>query len=186
MAKGSNSTGAKSLGRPRSARKSSAAPKVKRPVPASSETTSPNKKKPAADNSPQAPSAMEDDDDMSICTAAAGNTNSSIVTSTYVSFLSFRFKVNKTDNKGSETMRKQICKLFKLLQQADDSLTFSHYKLDASPDADTGLFSTPQSVTLDDPENLPTSITAMGKFFFGARPNIKRWHDLVPSTCSSF
>ena len=174
MAKGSKSTGAgaRALGRPHSVRKASAASKVQRPVPASPKTTPPTKKTTAADNSNTTPSAMKvgTNDDMSECTTAAANTNSAIVISTYVSFLSFRFKVDKTDNKGSETMRKQICKLFKLLQHADDSLTFSHYKLDASPDNNTGTFSTPQSTTLDDPDNLPTSITAMGKFFFGARP----------------
>ena len=70
-------------------------------------------------------------------------------------------------------MRKKISKLFKILQQADETLTFSHYRLDAIPDNDTREFCTPLSATLDNPENIPTSITAMGKFFFGARPNNK-------------
>ena len=92
--------------------------------------------------------------------------------STYVTFLSFQIGVEKAI-KGTEEMRNKIIALFKILRQADDTVAFSHYKLDAIIDPDTALFSTTSSLVISDPSDVPTSITRMGKFFHGARPNNK-------------
>ena len=70
-------------------------------------------------------------------------------------------------------MRLQISKLFKILRDADDLLAFSHYKLDLTLATDTNLHLTSTSLVIQDPDDLPTLITAMSKYFFGARPNSK-------------
>ena len=86
--------------------------------------------------------------------------------SIHATFLSFRFKIDKTvnKNKGFESIRKQISTLFKILQHADASLVFSHYESETIFDDETGLIPTPQSKILDDPENIPTSLTELRKF----------------------
>ena len=92
--------------------------------------------------------------------------------SSYLTFLSFQVGVAKS-NKGSEEMRTKIMALFKILRQVNNSLVFSHFKQDTTIDSDTDSFETDTSTVISDPTEVPTSITMMGIFFHGARPNNK-------------
>ena len=115
---------------------------------------------------------MDIDDDVSTSTDTATNKSKKTLATNHATFLTFAFEVPKSA-KGSETMRLQISKLFKILRDADDSLAFSHYKLDSTLATDTNLHLTSTSLVIQDPDDLLTSITAMSKYFFGARPNSK-------------
>ena len=90
--------------------------------------------------------------------------------SIHATLLSLRFKIGTTDNKnkGFENMRSQISILFKILQKTDDSLIFSHYDSETIYDDDTGLIPIPQAEILDDPDNIPPSLSELRKSFFGA------------------
>ena len=129
-----------------------------------------NGKKPSSEVSP----GTNTQDAMSVdsnSTNAADNTSDVVITP-YVSFLSLQIGVDKS-SKGSEEMRNKIIALFKILRLADETIAFSTYKTDAIADSTTKLFSTPSSAAIEDPKDVPTSITAMGKYFHGARPNNK-------------
>ena len=104
-------------------------------------------------------------------TNAADNTTDNTA-STFTTFLSFQFNVDKA-SKGSEEMRSKIIALFKILRQVDETLAFSMYKRDAIIDVESNLYTTPSSMVISDPSDVPTSITMMGKYFNGARPNNK-------------
>ena len=110
-------------------------------------------------------------DDMLVDTDTKDNTNE-VSCSTFVTFLTLRFTV-KESKKGSEAMREEISKLYKYLLEADNTVSFTHYKLETEEDPETGEIVTDTNKVLDNPEDLPTSITSLGKFFFGARPNSK-------------
>ena len=111
-------------------------------------------------------------DVMSIDTEAAGNINTQIVSTAYGTFLTFRFNV-EASVKATDTMQAKISKLYEILLQADDFISFSHYKLDIDHNPVTKEIITATSAMLDGPDDIPTSITSMGTFFFGAKPNSK-------------
>ena len=69
-------------------------------------------------------------------------------------------------------MRAQIIKFYKILLDTDNSLCFTHYKLTTNEDPETGEIITNSTAVLGSPKELPSSITALGKFF-DARPNSK-------------
>ena len=115
---------------------------------------------------------MDIDDDVSTSTDTATNKSQKTLAKNHATFLTFAFTVPKSV-KGSETMRLQLSKLFTILHDADDSLAFSHYKLESTLDTETNQQLTSTSLAIRDPDDLPTSITAMSKYFFGARPNSK-------------
>ena len=49
----------------------------------------------------------------------------------------------------------------------------SHYKTTTSHDSDGNLSPIAEKYVVADAEDIPDSVTAMGKYFFGARPNSK-------------
>ena len=115
----------------------------------------------------------ETDDNMSVDTTpcANGDGDVDLVERQFCTFCTLRFNVPKAPN-ATETMRNKINKLFTVLLQADDSLMFTTYKTDP-PSSRDSLICTASDLTLSSPDDLPTSITAIGKHFFGARPNSK-------------
>ena len=129
---------------------------------------------PRSANHNTSPISPDNDENMSVnseSTNAADNTTDTIF-SPFVTFLSLQIGVAKA-TKGSEEMRSKIMDLFKILRQADDTIAFSVYKTDAVIDVDTNLYPTANSMVISDPEDIPTSITMMCKYFHGARPNNK-------------
>ena len=110
------------------------------------------------------------EDTMSVDTASASNKDTLL--SIYATFITIRFDV-KASAKGSETMRNKLCELYKVLLQADATIQFTKYKCDNKRDKETSKVITKTTDVLSNPENIPTSITAMSNFFFGARPNSK-------------
>ena len=154
-------------------------PRKKTPTPVSKEKASRGRKSNAASNkgnsTKEPPNTVTtNNDEMSIdsqSTNAADNTTEHTFSS-FVTFLSFQIGVAKA-TKGSEEMRNRIMELFKILRQADKTLAFSIYKTDAAIDIDTNQYITNTSSIISLPEDVPTSITMMGKYFNGARPNNK-------------
>ena len=124
--------------------------------------------------SPSSPTPEETEEDtMSVNTEQHENGDAEpfFVDRTFCTFCSLRFSVAKA-NKATETMRLKLQELMTILQQADDSVMFTIYKTDP-PQPINNLISTSPSLVLASPEDLPTSITALSKHFFGARPNSK-------------
>ena len=85
-----------------------------------------------------------------------------------VSFLKLSVKVAKA-NKATALMRTRFQEVFKCIRDSDPTAILSHFRLDPVPDAD-GMFPVVQTATATTPEEIPDSITAMGKFFHGCRP----------------
>ena len=111
-------------------------------------------------------------DDMSVDTVEANNESTSYVSSEFVTFLSFQATVTAS-TKGSATMRDQFQTLFKIIQDADAGAALSVYKTTITYDDERTPTPILEKYVLDDPNDIPESITAMSKFFFGARPNSK-------------
>ena len=154
-------------------------PRKKTPTPVSKEKSGRGRKPNGANklntnnNTPPA-AATTGNDEMSVdsqSTNAADNTTEHTFSS-FVTFLSFQIGVAKA-TKGSEEMRNKIMELFKILRQADKTLAFSVYKMDAVIDIESNQYTTNSSSIISTPEDIPTSITMMGKYFNGARPNNK-------------
>ena len=127
-------------------------------------------KKQKKDNSPTI--NLEDDDAMSVDTATANNASTELIATSYVTFLSLQVTVPPS-KKGTETMREAFRQLFKILQEADKDAAMSFYKESITYD-DKG-FPTPANskYVIESPDDIPLSVTAIGKYFFGARPNSK-------------
>ena len=85
---------------------------------------------------------------------------------------SLRFKIEDTPNKNKayEYMRSKIKVIFKILQETDDSIIFSHYNSETIWDDDTGFIPTPLDKVIDDPDKIPPSLAELSKSFFGAWP----------------
>ena len=107
--------------------------------------------------------------DTALCTNGDGDVD--FIERQFCTFCTLRFNVPKAPN-ATETMRNKIQKIFTVLLQADDSLMFTTYKTDP-PSLCDSLPRTDPDIVLSSPDDLPTSITAIGKHFFGARPNSK-------------
>ena len=108
------------------------------------------------------------DDD---ATCAMDNSSTSTFQRTYCSFLNVRVSVPES-KKGTATMKAKLQEFFKLLQEADETALLSTFKLDPTPD-DEGQFTVKGGQALTSPHVLPDTITSLGKFFFGCRPNSK-------------
>ena len=111
---------------------------------------------------------MKDGDDSSADTHRQRNGKNSTVTTKFVSFLLVRATVS-TSKKGTETMRAKFIELLTTLKEADDTCSLSIYQLDPIP-TDEGTYSSIASKLITQPDKMPDSITAMSKYFFGARP----------------
>ena len=70
-------------------------------------------------------------------------------------------------------MREQFKKLFKIIQEADGDAVLSVYKTTTTYDEVNIPIPILNKYILDEPADIPDSITAMSKYFFGARPNSK-------------
>ena len=68
---------------------------------------------------------MEDAE--SVDTAIVMNTSTNDIRTHYMTFLLFQFEV-EASKIGSDTMRKRIKDLFKIMQDADEAVAFSTYK----------------------------------------------------------
>ena len=106
----------------------------------------------------------ESDDD----TVMHGNDSAATTSHRYCSFMLLRTEV-VASKKGTETMREQFSTIMSTLREADDSLAFSPYKSEIEQGSDGGVISS-QANLLVNPAALPSSITALGRFLFGARP----------------
>ena len=105
-------------------------------------------------------------DDSSVVTMQVDN--SSNPSFSHVSFLMLRANVNAS-KKGTDTMRSVFIKLHKALKEADNTITFTQYKTDPVIDQ-SGRVQSNSSLNLQDTSAYPTSITALSKYYFGARP----------------
>ena len=85
-----------------------------------------------------------------------------------VSFLKISVKVTKT-NKATATMKAKFQEMTKCIREADPTASISHFRIDPTPN-DDGMFTAQSNVLVTNPESIPDSITAMGKFFHGCRP----------------
>ena len=107
---------------------------------------------------------IESDDD----TVMHGNDSNASMSHKYASFLLLRTEV-AASKKGTEAMKTQLATLLLTLREADESLALTPYKSELELGSDEQVV-TAKSNLLSDSEALPTSITALGRFFFGARP----------------
>ena len=71
-------------------------------------------------------------------------------------------------------MKDQFQKLFKIIQDADADAALSFYKTTITYNDNNVPTPILDKDVIDDPSNIPDSITDIGKYFFGARPNSKR------------
>ena len=115
---------------------------------------------------------LPDDDNMSVDTPDATNESTTLISTTYASFLSFQVTVSEC-KQGTSTMRTQFQNLFKIIKDADPDAVLSHYKTTTFHDNDGNLSPMAEKNVVIDAEDIPDSVTAMGKYFFGARPNSK-------------
>ena len=101
-----------------------------------------------------------EDDSASVDTAIVMNISTNDIRTHYVTFLSFQFKVEGS-KKGSETMRKMIKALFKILQDADEAVAFSTYKTTITYEDEDQPTPIAAKEVIKDPDSVPESITAM-------------------------
>lgn len=110
--------------------------------------------------------------DMDDCTDDATVTHSNEDTRPYsfphVSFLKLSVKVTKA-NKATAAMKSKFQDAFKCIRDADATAALSIFRTDPTPDA-TGKYVGTKTSVIMRPEDIPESITAMGKYFFGCRP----------------
>jgi len=70
-------------------------------------------------------------------------------------------------------MKDQFQKLFKIIQDADANAALSFYKTTITYDDNNVPTPILNKHVIDNTSDIPDSITTMGKYFFGARPNSK-------------
>ena len=119
----------------------------------------------------QSDEVMEGDDDNSVNTAKQGNGKKTTVENNFVTFLLLRTTVPQS-KKGTETMKGKFSELMKILQDADESCGFSIYQSDPIVN-DNDKYSTNANNLITQAKNMPDSITALSKYFYGARPYSK-------------
>ena len=107
---------------------------------------------------------------MSIDTTAANNASTNLIATTHVTFLSLQVTV-ATSKKGTETMREEFKRLFKIVQDSDPDAAISLYKETIEYDDKGSPSPIAAKYVIEVPEDIPESITAIGKYFIGARPN---------------
>ena len=106
------------------------------------------------------------DDDDSQQTEQA--TNNKDLVHSEVSFLLFRVEVSES-KKATEYMRATFAKLFTILLDADETVCFTIFKTDQCLNEEKNHVNS-ASTAITNPDQLPTSITALNKYFYGARP----------------
>ena len=111
---------------------------------------------------------MEDGDNESVDTQRQSNGKNSEVLHTSVSFLLVRATV-PASKKGTETMQKKFTDLLTTLQEADETCGLSIYQSDPVMN-DEGKYASKTTKLITQPNSMPDSITALSKYFFGARP----------------
>ena len=102
---------------------------------------------------------------MSVATIEANSESTSLVNTTYVTFLSFQVTV-AASTKGSATMREKFQKLFAISQDADADAALSVYKTITTHDVDGTPAPISEKYFLEDPIDIPNSIITMSNFFF--------------------
>ena len=112
---------------------------------------------------------MEGADDDSVRTLERDNRKPPATTNrAHFTFLQLTVNVSAS-KKGTDAMRENFCQVLTTLREADDSVILTHFKTDPEQ-LDNDLYTCFTKHTIDDPTNLPTSITAIGKYFHGAKP----------------
>ena len=114
---------------------------------------------------------MEGDDDRSVDTAKQSNGKKTVIEHQFVTFLLLRTEVPQS-KKGTETMRGKFLELLKTLQEADETCGLSVYQCDPTIN-ENNKYLTSTSKIITAAKNMPDSITAMSKYFYGARPYSK-------------
>ena len=109
---------------------------------------------------------------MSVDTIEANNESTSLVDAAYVTYIFVQITV-AISTKGSATMRAQFQKGFKIIQDVDADAALSVNKTTTTHDIDGTRTLILEKYILYDPTDIPDSITAMSKYFIGARPNSK-------------
>ena len=125
----------------------------------------------ASPNATSSPPA-QDDDDMSVDTAPANNSSATLLSSTFVTFLSFQVTVSES-KKGTATMKQKFQELFSIIKEADSDAALTLYKTTSVYDDNGHPTLIDSKHVIDDPDDIPDSVTAISKYFFGARPNSK-------------
>ena len=116
---------------------------------------------------------MKENDDASVDTVKQtnGTAEGNTVERENFSFLQIRFIVNAS-KKGTVAMREKLQTLVKTFHGVDETLIFTSYKTDAIM-SKTNLYTCAAKDTIQNPKDIPDSITAIGNYFHGAKPNSK-------------
>ena len=80
-----------------------------------------------------------------------------------VSYLKISVQVTKTV-KATLTMKAKFREVLRCIREADNTAIISHYKLDPTKD-EQGMVRNKKSEVITNEEELPDSITALGKYF---------------------
>lgn len=114
---------------------------------------------------------MKENDDVSVDTVKQTNSTaeSNAIDREYFSFLQIRFTVNAS-KKGTVVLRDKLQTIVKIFRDADETLVFTSYKTDSIL-SDSKLYTCAAKNTIQNPTDIPDSITALGKYFHGAKPN---------------
>ena len=121
------------------------------------------------DNTQSQVSSQNDDSSVDTVKQTNGTMEGNIIDREFFSFLQVRFTVNAS-KKGTVAMREKLQTLMKTFREADESLVFTLYKTDSNK-SNANLYTCAEKNTLQNPKDIPDSITAIGKYFFGAKPN---------------
>ena len=115
----------------------------------------------------QGKSSKKQDDDASADTIMAENT--SPISHKYTTYLKLAAEVGPS-KKGTDTLRSKYGEILATLRECDESSAFAPYKQDIAKDASGNTISSASEI-IASPSAIPASITAMGKYFSGTRPN---------------
>ena len=125
----------------------------------------------AASETPPLAQDMEVDDEASTDTVQATNSTEATVSHSFCTFVQLRCKV-EASKQGTETMRKRFMKILTCLQEADPDVACSPFKTNKTKDSQGNILSLKKDM-IEKSKDIPSSITKIGKFFFGSRPNSK-------------
>ena len=121
------------------------------------------------DNTQSQVSLQKDDSSVDTVKQTNGTMEGNTIDREFFSFLQVRFTVNAS-KKGTVAMREKLQTLIKTFREADESLVFTVYKTDSNK-SNANLYTCAEKNTLQNPKDIPDSITAIGKYFYGAKPN---------------
>ena len=112
---------------------------------------------------------MQNADDDSESTATMNNATPSLFK--YSSYCQIQSEVPQS-KKGTATMIAKLQEIHAILLEADESLSITLYKTEDVRDAENKI-SVNTSRLIKKKDDFPSSITALGKYFFSMRPNDK-------------